>query len=178
MIETIPPLASLTRPHFFTGQVLTAEDLKAEQQYHINKQRLHNRMLHGSGIVYGLAVSQQKNLLTVEAGLALDCLGREIIVPEHLEVTLQEGDIEPYLALHYHEVPVDVTPTAQGEMQPGRLEEKYVVLWTDEESIRCLRRRKAGERTCGRAHPVPIARVSRRGDRWRLNRTFKPARVR
>jgi hypothetical protein len=178
MNELHPPLLFFTRPRYFTGRLLTADDFEAEQQYHIDKQRLHNRMLHGSGIVYGLAVSQQKNLLIVESGLALDCLGREIIVPEHLEVNLLEGDIEPYLALQYHEIPLDASPTPEGEFHPGRVQEQYAVLWADELSIRCFRRRKAGERTCGRVHPVPIARVSRRGVRWVLNRAFKPPRVR
>jgi hypothetical protein len=178
MIETQPPLRFFTRPNFFTGRLLVADDLEQEQQYHIEKQRLHNRTLHGSGIVAGLAVSQQNTILHVGAGLALDCLGREIVVPEHLEVDLREGDIEPYLALQYQEVPVDSTPVPGGEVQPERLREQYVILWADEESVRCSRRGKAGEKTCGRGHPVPIARVKRRGAQWILMRTFKPARVR
>ena len=178
MIEIHPPLRFFMRPRYFTGRLLVADDFEQEQQYHIDKQRLHNRMLHGSGIVEGLAVSQEKNLLIVKSGLALDCLGREIIVPEHLEVNLLEGDIEQYLALEYHEVLMDPSPVPEGEAQPARVQEQYVILWTDEESVRCLRRRGARGRTCGRAHPVPIARVKKRGAGWVLNRTFKPPRVR
>ncbi len=178
MIETHPPLRFFTRPNFFTGRLLVADDFEQEQQYHIEKQRLHNRTLHGSGIVEGLAVSQQNNLLLVGAGLALDCLVREIVVPELLEVDLREGDIEPYLALQYQEVPLGSSPVPEGQVQPERLQEQYVILWADEETVRCSRSRKAGEKTCGRGHPVPIARVKRRGTRWTLNRTFKPPRVR
>jgi hypothetical protein len=45
------------RPHFFTGQLLTADDLQAEQDYFRGKSRLHHRLLHGWGIVSGLGVS-------------------------------------------------------------------------------------------------------------------------
>src|SRR6266545_4536914 len=39
--------ATLTRPHFFTGQLLDAATLQAEQDYHREKLRRHNRTLHG-----------------------------------------------------------------------------------------------------------------------------------
>ena len=47
----------LERPHFVTGQILTADDLRAEQDYRAGEvRRRHNRLCHGWGIVDGLGV--------------------------------------------------------------------------------------------------------------------------
>ena len=48
--------ATLKRPHFFAGQLLDAATLQGEQDYHRDKLRRHNRILHGFGIVSGLGV--------------------------------------------------------------------------------------------------------------------------
>jgi len=45
------------RVHYFTGKLLTAEDLAAEQTYHVEKARRHNRTLHGAGVAQGLGVT-------------------------------------------------------------------------------------------------------------------------
>ena len=45
------------RLNYFSGRLLTAEDLKEEQTYHLNKRRLHNLALHDWGVVVGLDVS-------------------------------------------------------------------------------------------------------------------------
>lgn len=42
---------SLERTRFFSGQVITAADLTADQDYFLAKLKRHNRMLHGWGIV-------------------------------------------------------------------------------------------------------------------------------
>jgi hypothetical protein len=46
----------LERVRFFPRQLLGADDLNAEQQYFREKQRRHNRYLHGWGVVCGVAV--------------------------------------------------------------------------------------------------------------------------
>src|SRR5688500_7307882 len=51
-----PGLECQCRPRYFAGQLLTEEELNAEQQYVIKKNRLHNLYLHGSGVVCGLEV--------------------------------------------------------------------------------------------------------------------------
>ena len=45
------PLRQFERSQFFTGQVLTADDLQREQDYHRDKARLHNRFMYGWGVV-------------------------------------------------------------------------------------------------------------------------------
>lgn len=76
------------RPRFFSGQLLTDRDLVAAQQYVIEKNKLHNRYLVGTGVVCGLAVrcnpSCQGTIL-VEPGYAIDCCGNDIVLCESVE---------------------------------------------------------------------------------------------
>ena len=82
------------RTRFFTGQLLNEADLTQEQSYFREKARRHNRMLHGWGIVSGLAVrpGPADSELTIEAGYALDRYGDEIVVAEAVTVDLLTED--------------------------------------------------------------------------------------
>ena len=72
------------RVHYFFGQLLTVEDLLAEQDYHREMRYLHNRLL-GQGVAQGLEVSVRDGLtVVVGAGLAIDACGREIVLTEDL----------------------------------------------------------------------------------------------
>src|SRR5258708_1414054 len=75
-------LQCLDRPRYFSGQLLTEADLNSEQEYMLAKNRLHNRYLHGSGIVCGLQVtcSKTKGAVTIQSGYAIDPCGNDIIV--------------------------------------------------------------------------------------------------
>lgn len=67
------------RVNFFTGQLLSPDDLKVEQEYHRGMRYLHNR-LHGHGVVDGLEVSVDEDGIHVSPGLALDVRGREVVL--------------------------------------------------------------------------------------------------
>lgn len=78
------------RPRYFTGQLLTVDDLQAEQDYSMHMRSRHDRALHGAGVVCGLEVNPSGDgTVVVSAGTAVDPCGREIVVPE--AVTLQIG---------------------------------------------------------------------------------------
>ncbi len=83
-------LESLCRPRFFAGQLLTEDELNRLQQYVIEKNRLHNRYLHGWGVVCGLQVAchECEGWVTVQPGYALDPCGNDIVVPRHHDVNL------------------------------------------------------------------------------------------
>lgn len=75
----------LERPRYFSGQLLTDKDLDAAQRYVIEKNRLHNRYLVGTGVVCGLAVRcdpGNKGAVVVESGYAIDCCGNDIVLCE------------------------------------------------------------------------------------------------
>ena len=85
-----PAFPELRRLRYFNGQMLTAGDFQREQDYFIEKLRLRNRCLHGYGIACGLTVTPVppddpcfktgRPLVCIERGVAVDCLGNEIVV--------------------------------------------------------------------------------------------------
>jgi hypothetical protein len=74
------------RNRYFTGKYMTARDFRDEQKYFLSRHRLHNRLLHGWGIVCGLRVVPHpdpdcvKRWVVVRAGIAIDCCGRELVL--------------------------------------------------------------------------------------------------
>lgn len=79
---------------YFKGKLLTVRDFESEQRYFNDKRRLTNRLLHGGGVVCGLQViAVDEKQISVEAGVALDYLGREIVLPEpvKLKLSMMEG---------------------------------------------------------------------------------------
>lgn len=77
------------RNQFFKGKLLTVRDFESEQRYFNDKRRLVNRLMHGGGVVCGLQVIQvDEKQISIEAGVAFDYLGREIVVPEPIKQKL------------------------------------------------------------------------------------------
>ena len=78
--------SGLERLRYFPRQLLTADDMRAEQEYFREKQRRHNRLLHGWGVVCGLEVVLDAETgplaVCVCPGYALGPFGDEIYVPE------------------------------------------------------------------------------------------------
>ncbi|WP_309120045.1 hypothetical protein [Paenibacillus sp.] len=82
------------RNRYFYGKLLTVRDFVSEQTYVSDKRRLTNRLLFGSGVVAGLqVVAVDEKSVSVETGVALDQLGREIVVPSPvtLKLSMLEG---------------------------------------------------------------------------------------
>ncbi len=84
------------RNTYFDGKMLLERDFVAEQDYHRGQRHLHNAMLHGTGTVCGLKIIQhpspdcRREFVVVEPGMALDCCGQEIVVPERSLVRVAE----------------------------------------------------------------------------------------
>ena len=102
------------RNHYFYGKLLSVEDFELEQKYMNDKRRLINRFLFGSGVVTGLnVVDVDEQTISVEAGFALDCWGREVFVDEPIllklssmegfDACVSEGADEVYLCMEYNE---------------------------------------------------------------------------
>jgi hypothetical protein len=102
---------ALQRPSYFTGQLLTAADLVAEQDYHREKQRLHNRHLHGWGIVSGLDVRVDATpdsdgvCIVIEPGYAIDRCGEEIAVRDCIRLPLPGNGDTMFVSLRHWEHP-------------------------------------------------------------------------
>ncbi|HMZ12445.1 MAG TPA: hypothetical protein PKW88_17140, partial [Plasticicumulans sp.] len=84
----------LARVAFRPGMLLGVEALLAEQDYHRRRLNRHARLLHGLGTIYGLLVTLEPPAaplplrLVVHPGIALDALGRELLLPEPYGIDL------------------------------------------------------------------------------------------
>src|SRR3954465_8165123 len=76
-------LRGFSRPGYFHGQLLDVRHFESEQEYFKRKLWMLNRMVSGYGVVCGLdvRVGDDDHSVGVQAGLALDKCGREIVVP-------------------------------------------------------------------------------------------------
>ncbi len=78
-------LDCFVRPNFFHGHLLSADDLASAQLYVIEKNKLHNRLLHGFGVVCGLRLTCSPRCgssIRIGEGYALDNCGHDIVVCE------------------------------------------------------------------------------------------------
>jgi hypothetical protein len=97
---------ALKRVHYFDHQFLKVHDFQAEQEYHTQMRRQHNRLLHGWGVVEGLEVKQKgQRDVTIEPGMAIDNLGREIVIASLVPCQLisLERNTHVFIALGYDE---------------------------------------------------------------------------
>lgn len=86
----------LERVHYFPRQLLTAEDMRDEQTFFLQKLRRHNRFLHGWGVVCGCrveaaALPSQPWRVKIAPGYAIDPAGNEIYVGEDYFFNLATG---------------------------------------------------------------------------------------
>jgi hypothetical protein len=79
----------LKRINFFKGFLTTEHDWNAAESYHIEKRKLHNRLMHTPGVVAGVGsdlrvVARARGDLSVEiqAGYAIDGQGHELWLPD------------------------------------------------------------------------------------------------
>ena len=124
--------ATLTRPHFFAGQLLDAATLQAEQDYHREKLRRHNRILHGFGIVSGLGVHVEPTSaggrIIVDPGYAIDRCGEEIAVCAGAALAQPSIANEAFVSLRFWDHPcAPDSPPASGEPDVARFEEACVI---------------------------------------------------
>ncbi|HEY5186814.1 MAG TPA: hypothetical protein VIM19_18375 [Actinomycetes bacterium] len=80
---------AVERLNYRNGQRIVAADLRAEQSYHMGVRHWLNRTLFNPGIAKGLEVTPSptnKHAVLVSPGLAIDGLGRELIVPTQVEL--------------------------------------------------------------------------------------------
>jgi len=122
------------RNHYFYGKLMTVRDFESEQLYLNSKRRLCNRLLLGPGIVTGLDVSliDNKNI-SLEAGMAIDYFGREIVVQEPVLKKLNvisgfeenEDKEELFLGIKYKEELTESTFSVVGAGKDSGVSQEY-----------------------------------------------------
>lgn len=86
---------TLERVKYFSRQLLTADDMTADQDYFRNKMRRHNRYLHGWGVVCGMQVTVAPDAnapwqVQIGSGYALGPYGDEIFIPNPVLLDLAQ----------------------------------------------------------------------------------------
>lgn len=140
------------RNKYYYGKLLTEQDFIQEQSYMNDKRRMINRFIHGVGVAAGLNVVEvDEKSISVEAGLALDFSGREIVVDtpvmlrlstiDNFDAVVEQGTRDyAYLCIEYEEH--DIIPAhnvASGGMYQSdstdydKCREGYRLYLTDQE---------------------------------------------
>lgn len=119
---------AVERNHWFEYKYIGANDLLAEQEYLVSRHRLHNRLLHGYGVACGLTVKRHPRTkcagdwIVVEAGIAVDPVGRELILSED---TAAQLPVAPgtggtfVVCLRYREEQVKPVPILYADPEAG-----------------------------------------------------------
>jgi hypothetical protein len=164
-----PALAAPVRNRYFYGKLLDAPHLDMEQRYFVERGRLLNRLALGSGVLCGLqvrGVDAETDAVFVGPGVAIDGLGREIVVdrpfvlrdPFALTDTCGRptGEVSErgpvVLCLAYHECLVDPAPVlvadceVREECVPGAIRERFRLLVLEPDDAPAVER--LSEREC------------------------------
>jgi len=147
-------LESPTRNRYYYGKLLDARHFEIEQDYGNEKRWLMNRLSLGTGVLCGLGVTKSADgkRVRMSPGVAIDPLGREIIVPEPtaaLEPPVPQGDLTVHvggvrrggqvtLYLCYHECELEPAPVlvasgcdSERYCENGLVRERYRLEWRD-----------------------------------------------
>lgn len=173
----------ISRPIYFDGRLLTADDFTSEQNYHREKQRRHNLHCHGIGVVQGLNVSTvHKNsawTVTVEPGVAIDPAGNEIELCTTAQLRLPESPTALQVGIRFLErlsTPIpSLSDPAAPSSQPSRAEEGCEVL-LHPLSMPGPSRAK-GEGLDISPDLLPLAHLVRVRGAWHVSRKFKVPRA-
>ncbi|HTR49785.1 MAG TPA: hypothetical protein VMJ10_03695 [Kofleriaceae bacterium] len=102
------------RINFFKGFLTTEKDWNDAERYHIDKRRLHNKMMHSAGVVHGHAsdlrvTARSRGDLSVEVqpGYAIDGMGNDLMIYDATirNINLEEFKLPQtiYIVLRYYE---------------------------------------------------------------------------
>ncbi|MFO7834590.1 MAG: hypothetical protein R6V31_11220 [Halohasta sp.] len=121
---------------FFEGKLMTARDMRTEQQYHAGRLELVTRETADTGVCSGLELRSVETVdeglaVTVGPGVAIDAVGRPIVVESPTTASVPEptGD-ELYIFARFDEVDLEpvAVPDAGGsrsEPESNRIVERF-----------------------------------------------------
>lgn len=165
------------RNNFFSGRLLSAADLELEQNYFRSKLKLHNRLMHGFGIVSGLEVSSSGGELHVSSGVAIDCEGNEIVVVERCAHPLPTlcSDTSLFLTIQYREQQTNPTPAVGSEAlsESSVIEEVFVLEFESQNPNQNHRHERGRWQACGQPHGLVLARLRKTSAQWRIDRRLR-----
>ncbi len=132
--------ANFKRINFFEGFFTTDEDWNAAEAYHVEKRRLHNRVLHTPGVVPvaggGLKVQARGRgdlSFEVAPGYGIDGRGNELVLRDPAVKVIEADKLKlpqtVYVAMKYFEEPTDFIAYKENPRFKGhrRIEEKVKI---------------------------------------------------
>ncbi len=168
----------MKRVRYYAGMLLSSGDLQTEQNYQQEKRKLHNRCLHGYGIVCGLEVSLWKGSVRVSPGLALSCTGDEILVENRIQAPLPETRGSSFLTIRFVERQTDPLPVSGSDRtEYSRIEETFDVAFQPHDPCHGHTQAKSRAMACGMDHALPLAKLVHGKGGWRIDHEFHPPRV-
>ncbi|MFL6337408.1 MAG: hypothetical protein ACJ754_29260 [Pyrinomonadaceae bacterium] len=128
--------SEVKRLNYYNSQFLVAGDFNDEQLYHNQMRRLHNRSLHTWGVVRGLEVSgtQGAARIVVAPGIAIDRLGREVVLseqPDPIGLSGFEANSKVYVTLGYE----DVFDPRDKDEQAAQATDDHYKRWTERPQV-------------------------------------------
>lgn len=170
----MPNLVHLSRPHYFSGKLLTGQDLNQEQTYFIEKFKRHNRSLHGFGVVFGLTPSTDAGKVKISAGMALDCEGNEIIIPSGQTLPVPSFDSKvAFVTVKYSERCEGMTPPGE----PSSIVESFELVFTTDNQNAGHRHLKARWLSCGNDHGLTLAKIRQGKTGWQVDRRYRTPKI-
>jgi len=127
---------------FFDGKLMTARDMETEQRYHADRLETLARQTVGSGIITGLEITSVTAVddrldVTVDAGVAIDGVGRPLVVETATTKSIPEPDGEQcHLYVRFEEVETGevAVPDADRrhpESEAGRVVETFELTYRE-----------------------------------------------
>jgi hypothetical protein len=166
----------LKRNKYFTGKLMSAEDFQDEQEYFIEKLRLHNRLVHGYGVVTGLEVSisdDPPGRVRVEPGFAIDRQGNDVILTVAQLASFPERGKKACVVIEYAEHETDFVPGLSSSEE----EDVLVATRVEEDVSLKLEVVQAGEEEACCETGIELARLKKRGGVWRVDKRFEVKRL-
>jgi len=125
----------ISRVHYFDEQFLRTSEFEDEQRYHVAMRRRHNLAGHSWGIVAGLELVVDEGVAYVQPGLAVDALGREIVLTQRQALPAaafaDKGSTTLQVWIEYDRVGADPAPPGyvcgNGERTYYRWQERPLV---------------------------------------------------
>jgi hypothetical protein len=181
-VVNVPPMTRkpvyvpfIKRNRYFSGKMLTEQDLSDEQHYFREKQRLLNLNVFGWGSVSGLHMSVGGDAVTVAPGVALDGHGREIMLMRPAALALPKKRGCWWVVIKYAERetdPVPVLGNGDETSQPSRIEEGVEISYASENPCDQKRDNGAGPEC------IAIAKLEWKHTAWRITKRLPCPRVR
>ena len=106
--------------------------------------------------------------MVVSPGLALDCVGNELLLAEPERISLSGTVGRHYVTIQYLEVPVGQKPSIEGEPEFSRVREAVRLELASANPGTGHSGKGPGGSGCGQSHALCLATVSQHGTHWRV----------